>query len=170
MKKFIKKLPGGIKFVLSMILIYGVLFLVSPSFISKSFFDFLEGFSKLLPMLIFFFFIIFIINFFLRPETVKRHLGQSSGLKGWVYACLGSVFVSSPPYVVFPMLKELREHGMKYSLIAVFMNNRNVQPAFLPVMAYYFGWAFTVVMSVYIMIFAILNAVIAGKIMDKAKS
>lgn len=121
-------------------------------------------------MLIFFFFIIFIINFFLKPETVKRHLGQSSGAKGWIYAYLGSIFVSSPPYVVFPMLKELKEHGMKYSLIAVFMNNRNVQPPFLPVMAHYFGWVFTIVISVYIMIFAIFNAIVLGKIMDRIKS
>ena len=167
MKESFNNISGGIKFLFAMIAIYAVLFLANPSFTSNSFSVFIKEFIGLIPMLVFFFFVIFIINYFLNPEIIKRHLGSDSGLKGWLYALLGSILISSPPYVVFPMLKELKKHGMKYSLIALFMNNRNVQPAFLPVMVFYFGLSFTVVISIYILIFAVLNAVLLGKIMDE---
>lgn len=170
MKKYLKKLPGGIKFLLIMILIYTVSFWVNSALIKNSLLATTKSFINLLPMLIFVFVVIFIINLLLKPEIIKRHLGHDSGAKGWVYASLGSVFVSSPPYILFPMLKELRQHGMKYSLAALFLNNRNVQPAYLPVMVYYFGLPLTIIVSVYIILFAFINALIIGRVLDGAIS
>jgi len=167
MIKYIKNLASGDKFLLTMILVYVAWYSATPIFITNSFKTFLKEFISLFPMLAFFFFIIFIINCFIKPEFTKRYLGHESGIKGWAYAILGSVLVAIPPYVAFPMLKELKNHGMNDSLIAVFLNNRNVQPAFLLIMAYYFSWQFTIVISVYILIFAVLNAIILNKIMDK---
>lgn len=163
MKKYIKNLPGGIKFMFLMILVYVLVFFINPSLATTSLNSATKSFVNLLPMLAFVFFVIFIINVFLKPESISRHLGKDSGIKGWVYALIGSVLISGPPYVLYPMLKELRKSGMKYSLIAMFLNNRNVQPAFLVVMVYYFGLQFTVVVSLYTLIFAFINATIIGR-------
>ena len=150
-----------------MVALYAVIALFNFSYISESSTNAISAFIKLIPLLVFVFLVIFIVNYFLNPETIKKHLGHDSGMKGWLYAILGSMLITAPPYVTFPMLKELKKHGMKYSLIAVFMNNRHVQPALLPVMAYYFGLSFTMIISVYILIFAVVNGIIIGRLLDK---
>jgi len=163
----IKNLSVANKFFFSMVALYAVIALFNFSYISESSTNAISAFIKLIPLLVFVFLVIFIVNYFLNPETIKKHLGHDSGMKGWLYAILGSMLITAPPYVTFPMLKELKKHGMKYSLIAVFMNNRHVQPALLPVMAYYFGLSFTMIISVYILIFAVVNGIIIGRLLDK---
>jgi len=147
--------------------IYIVIFFINPTFIKNSFKIFSESFVSLLPMLLFVFTIIFIINLFFKPESIKHHLGHDSGIKWWIYTSIASLLILWPPYVLFPMLKNLRNHWMKYSLIAFFMNNRNAQPIFLPVMAYYFWLSFTIIISIYTIIFAFINANIIGRVMQE---
>ena len=153
---------------LGMVAVYLIASFIDKPFVLSSFDKFLKTITELVPILVLVFGVIFIVNIFLNPEIIKKHLGHDSGLKGWFYASLGSVLIISPPYVVFPLLGQLRKHGMKYSLMAVFLGNRNVQPAFLLVMVYYFGLPFTVVISVYILIFSILSGVIIGRVMKEA--
>lgn len=162
-----KKLSGGTKLLLAMVAIYIIAGLINSQYASSALQHLWKNIIEIIPILILAFAAVFIINLFVNPERIKRHLGNDSGFRGWVYASLGSILLSGPPYVVFPILGELKKHGMKYSLISVFMNNRNVQPPYIPVMIYYFGLPFTIIVSVYIMIFAILNGMIVGRIMDK---
>jgi uncharacterized membrane protein YraQ (UPF0718 family) len=167
MIKAIKNISPANKFFLGMTVAYTIVSIFNFPYVSKALTEAMGSFLKLLPLFAPVYIIIFIVNFYLNPEKIKKHLGYDSGLKGWLYAILGSIFITAPPYVAFPMLKELKKHGMKYSLIAVFMNNRHVQPALLPVMAYYFGLSFTIIISIYILIFAIINGKIIGKILDR---
>jgi len=169
MTKQNKKLPTGTKFLLAVAILYAVVFSFEPQFAAGAFAKFLDAFWKVLPILFFVFFVMFLVNYFLKPEVVKRHLGHDSGLKGWLYATFGSIAISGPPYVLFPLLGELKKHGMKYSLITVFVNNRNVQPAFIPVIAYYFGWKFAIVFGVYVLLFSIVSGLIMGRLMKEKK-
>jgi len=170
MTNSIKKMPGGIKFLLGMVAIYFVASIFNASLVLNSLEKAFQTFVKLLPVLVLVFGVIFVVNLLLNPEKIKRHLGHDSGIKGWFFASAASVLIVSPPYVVFPLLGQLKEHGMRYSLMAVFLGNRNVQPAFLPVMAFYFGLPFTVVISVYILIFSVLSGIIMGKVMKESES
>jgi uncharacterized membrane protein YraQ (UPF0718 family) len=163
----IKKLSGFTKFLLGMIILYAIIGLFNQSYIISVFTDLWKSLVDITPILIFVFFLLFLINLFINPERIERQLGHNSGFRGWIYASLGSIFISGPPYVLLPILGELKKRGMKESLIAVFMNNRNVQLPYLPVMIFYFGFPFTVVISIYILIFAVINAAILGKIMEK---
>jgi uncharacterized membrane protein YraQ (UPF0718 family) len=163
----IKKLSGGVNFMLGMIAIYLIAGIANPSLVMGALNKSFQTFVGLLPILALVFGIIFIINLFLDPEKIKKHLGHESGMKGWLYAILASILITAPPYVMLPLLGQLKKHGMKYSLLAVFLENKNVQLVFLPVMAYYFGVSFTVVISVYIMIFSILSGIFIGKIMQE---
>lgn len=167
MIKKIKNISVGNKFFLGMATIYAIVAVFDYGYAALALTGTARSFLNLIPLFVLVYAVIFVINIFLSPEAVKKHLGADSGKKGWIYALLGSILVSGPPYVILPMLKDLKAHGMKYSLIAVFMNNRHVQPAMLPVMAYYFGVPFTVVISAYILIFALVNGWIVGKILDR---
>ncbi|MCF7910280.1 permease, partial [Candidatus Pacearchaeota archaeon] len=110
--------------------------------------------------------IMFFVNLFLKPEKIKKHLGHESGIKGWVYTLfVGSFVPMGPPYVVFPLLGDLKKSGMRNSLIVAFLNIRNLQLIFLIVLISYFGLLFTLVLGIYVFIFAILNGVLIEKIL-----
>jgi hypothetical protein len=62
------------------------------------------------------------------------------------------------------MLAEFRRHGVRPALLAVFLYNRNVKIPFLPVMVYYFGLRYTVVVSGLIIIFSLLNGLLLERL------
>lgn len=167
MEKNTINLSWGMKFLLIMILIYIIWLFLNKSFILSSFESTIQSFIDITPMLVFVFSLIFVINIFLKQETIKKHLWHNSGIKWWFYTVLASIFISGNPYIMWPMLKEFKENWMKYSLIAVLMNNRNVQVTFVPVMIYYFWLKYTIIISLYILLFAVINGIIIENIMDK---
>ena len=164
-----KKIPGGWKFLLVVTLIYVVFAIFNFDFARIAFLQFLKTFTGILKILVMVFFVMFLVNLFVKPETIKKHLGKDSGVKGWLYAVAGSILISGPPYILFPFLGELRKHGVKDSLLVVFMNNRNIQPVFVPVMIFYFGTPFTVIVSIYILLFSFVNGWLAGQILKDEK-
>jgi uncharacterized membrane protein YraQ (UPF0718 family) len=163
----LKKMPGALKFLSAMVVTYIVAGLINFEYILSASKNLAKNIIEVVPILLLAYIAVFLINLFVSPEKIKRHLGNDSGLKGWIYASLGSIFISGPPYVILPILGKLKDQGMRHSFIAVFLNNRNVQPIFLPVMVYYFGLPFTVIISVYIMVFAIISGMIMGKLMSR---
>lgn len=163
----IKKIPGGLKFLLIVVLFYVVFAMFDFNSAKLAFLSFWATFAGILKILLIVFFVMFLVNLFVKPEAIKKHLGKDSGAKGWFYTIVGSILISGPPYILFPLLGDLRKHGMKDSLLVVFMNNRNVQPVFLPVMIFYFGLHFTIVISVYILLFSLINGAVAGRLLEK---
>ncbi len=161
-----KKVPGGLKFLAVVLSIYVLTGIVDFDFAKIAFSRFFETFTGIFKILLIVFIVMFFVNIFVKPETIRRHLGKDSGAKGWFYAIIGSILISGPPYILFPFLGELRKHGVKDSLLIVFLNNRNIQPVFLPVMIFYFGTPFTVIISIYIILFSFVNGLIVGKILE----
>ena len=154
------RLPLRIKFLLVMCLAYGVAFAVTPQKAVVAFGSFVHSLISMLPVLILVFLVMFVGYIFLKPEMIHKYLGEDSGKRGWFAACIASIFFSGPTYILFPYLKELKAQGMRNSLIAVFLNNRNVQPAFVPVMIYYFGLRFALVFSFLVLAYALLSGLL----------
>jgi len=117
---------------------------------------------KIIPVLLVVIFFMGILNFFLNPKTVSKHVGKESGVKGWLVAISAGILSHGSIYFWYPLLKQLREQGMRRGLIAVFLYNRAVKIPLLPVMIYYFGIKFTVVLLLYMIIFSIFE----GKVID----
>ena len=92
-------------------------------------------------------------------------MGGESGIKGWVLAISMGILSHGPIYVWYPLLKDLRDHGMRSGLIAVFLYNRAIKIPLLPVMIFYFGIGFVIILSIYMMI----ASVVEGKIINLAK-
>lgn len=162
----LKKMPGGIKLVLLVMGSYLCVGYFNRSYAEGALRSFIQTLINIVPILIFVFTVMFLINIFVQPAAIKKHLGSDSGLKGWMYAILASILIAGPPYILMPFFGELQKQGMKNSLIVLFFSNRNVQPPFIPVMIYYFGTPFTVVISMYILIFSVINGLVLGKILD----
>lgn len=159
---FIGKLSGRMKFFLLILSIYGGIAIFNPVLVLNALVYFKGMLAKVVPILALVFVTLFLTNLFLSPAGIRKHLGKDSGLRGWFYAIIGGIVISGPPYVLYPMLGELKQHGAKTGLIATLLYNRNVKVQFLPAMVYYFGIRYTVVLSIYIILFSLLN----GKLMD----
>jgi len=160
------KLAGRWKFLLLMLAIYLLAGWLDPDLAISALHGFKGMFLKIVPILGVVFVALLLVNLLLNPERIRKHLGKDSGLKGWLFAVLGGILVSGPPYVLYPMLGEFRKHGAHNGLIAVFLYNRNVKIPFLPVMVYYFGLRYTVVVSALIILFSLLNGLVVGRLTE----
>ncbi len=162
-----KKLSGGMKFFLAVLVIYFIFALFDVEAVKMAMINFLQMIWKIIPILLIVFLAMILINLYFTKERTEKYFGNQSGIKGWIYAIVSGILISGPPYVLYPLLGELKKHGMKNSLLAVFLYNRNVKIPFVPVMVYYFGLTFTVIMSFYIIFFSILNGVLVGVLIRK---
>jgi uncharacterized membrane protein YraQ (UPF0718 family) len=101
-----------------------------------------------------------ITNYFITPEMIKKHIGASSGVRRWFYAVVGGILSSGPIYFWYPLLKQLKSHGVSYGFIATFLYNRAVKIPLIPLMAVYFGIPFVIVLSVVMVMVSILQGMI----------
>ncbi len=124
---------------------------------------------KLVPLFISIFVLMSIINCFISNKFLLKWLGSEAGIKGWLVSIIGGIISIGPIYMWYPLLSDLQEKKAKEGFIATFLYNRAVKPALLPLLIYYFGWIYTLVLTV-IMIFAsIAQGVIVEKIMEVRK-
>lgn len=156
------KMSGRVKFLISMVLLYGGTAIFNPGIVKDALAYFGMILVKVIPVLGLVFTFLFLVNLFVKPEWVRKNIGSESGLRGWLYAIVGGVLISGPPYIIYPLLGEMKKQGARNGLIAAMLYNRNVKPQFMPAMVYYFGIKYTVVLSVYIILFSVLN----GKIVE----
>lgn len=165
-----KKISGGMRFFLIVLIIYFISFLLNFEVTGTAFVNFLQMIWKIIPILMVVFFAMFLVNLYFTEKRTKKYFGRQSGIKGWIYAIISGILISGPPYVLYPFLGELKKHGMKDSLLAVFLYNRNVKIPFIPVMIYYFGLAFTIIISFCIIVFSILNGILVEKFVGQPKN
>ena len=129
---------------------------------------FLGVFLKINPVLGLVFLLMVVFNIVLSPERINKYVGKASGLKGWLLAILSGVFATGPIYTWYILLGELKQQGMKTSLIAAFLYSRAVKLPLLPLLVHYFGFVYTLVLSIYLIVFSIVSGVIVGKLTSES--
>ena len=107
----------------------------------------------------------FLNNLLVKPSWVKNHVGEDSGWKGFFIAIVGGTLSMGPIYVWYGILQELQEKGMRTSLIASFLYARSVKPQLLPLMIYYFGWLYALVLVCYLLVFSVFNGLLTERMM-----
>jgi uncharacterized membrane protein YraQ (UPF0718 family) len=158
----------GIKFLSIVVVLYAVLLLTDTT---STLLALQKGASILLSLLPLFLLIITLtalINYFLKPKQIIKHFGEESGVKGVLYALVGGIISHGPMYAWFAMLQDMRSHGLKDGLIAVFMYARAVKLPLLPFMVDLFGLMFTIIMTLYILIAAVLQGKVIDVVMKKS--
>jgi uncharacterized membrane protein YraQ (UPF0718 family) len=166
-KKGKSKGTNGWIFLVVVMALYGVAALFAPDQTLKALLFFTHVLTQVIPVLISVFVLIFLFDLFLNPKNVEKYIGRRSGFKGWLVTMVVGILSSGPIYAWFPVLGELRKKGMKTSLVAVFLYNRAVKFPLLPLMVHYFGVRYTVTLSLYLIVFSIVNGLIVEKIVDK---
>ncbi|MDH3360045.1 MAG: hypothetical protein OEL55_04165 [Desulfobulbaceae bacterium] len=159
------RVSGPYRFLIIMLVVYAVIGFLNPELAMSALRGFREMLLRVVPILGVVFVFLLCINM-VGPERIKKRLGKDSGWKGWMFAAVAGIFIAGPPYMLYPMLGELRKQGVRDAFLGVILYNRNVKIPFVPVMIYYFGLQYTVILSSYILLFAFLN----GKILEKLLS
>lgn len=158
---------GGLLFLGASVALYAIVAFFDTALISEALSGFFGMLVRIVPILALVFVIMVGFDLFFSKSGFERHIGAESGFRGWFYAILGGILVSGPPYLLFPLLGDLKRKGVRDMLLAVFLYNRNVKIPFIPVMIYYFGLPFTVIISVYIILFSVINGFLVGYLVEE---
>lgn len=156
-------------FLLAVIIIYITAALIAPEIAASALRIFSNIFIQIAPVLVIVFFLLFLTDLLIKPEKVMKYLGKESGIIGWPVAIAGGIISSGPIYVWFPFLADLRKKGMRTALAATFLYNRAVKVPLLPLMIYYFGIAFTAVLTVYMIVFSIVIGILTEWVVGEGK-
>jgi len=164
MKREVKKKAG--KSGIVMLTVVAMLYLITFWFSPDTGMQALEASGSIvkmiIPVLLLVFFLMALLNMSIKAKQISRHLGEKSGVKGWLIALGGGILSHGPAYVWYPMLSEMREQGARDGLIVAFFYARSIKLPWLPLMASYFGLLFTILLT----LFVILGAWLQGLIVD----
>ncbi|WP_345976324.1 permease [Sulfurimonas sp. HSL3-7] len=152
------------------IILYGVTAFLDASTARAALGKSLGVLKMIAPILLIVFFLMALLNTFIKPKSIAKHLGRESGLKGWFFALAGGVISHGPGYIWYPMLSELRDHNARDGLIIAFLYARAIKLPWLPVMVGYFGIAFTLVLIFYILLGAWIQGLLADKMASKNRT
>ena len=119
------------------------------------------------PLLLTVFFLMALLNTFVDSKSISKHLGEQSGVRGWVIALVGGILSHGPAYVWYPMLNDLRKHGARDGLVVAFFYTRSIKLPWLPLMISYFGLAFTVLLTFFVIVGAWIQGLIVNKLTIK---
>jgi len=108
------------------------------------------------------FVVMFLLNLLVKPAHISRLAGRGAGVKGVCLSTAAGIFSMGPIYAWYPLLAGLREKGASDFHLANFLSNRAVKPFLMPLMVFYFGWAFTLSLTVLTVIGAQAVAAIVG--------
>ncbi|MEA2074359.1 MAG: permease [Euryarchaeota archaeon] len=165
-KNGIKKKGGGyyygLYFLGAVIGLYIVLYLLKPDSIQKALKASGNVLIQIVPVLFLILILMGIVNYFVKPKTVSKYVGKGSGIKGWFLAVSTGMLSHGPIYIWYPLLKDLRDQGMRSGLVAVFLYNRAIKIPLLPLMVYYFGTVFVVLLLIYM----VIASIVEGKVIE----
>jgi len=147
----------GLKFLLFVVVLYLNLAFINPEKILIATTTDFQVFYSLLPIFVLIVFITTIINYFVKPKHIVKHIGEDSGLKGIFYALASGIISHGPLYMWYGVLNEMREAGAKEKLIVIFLYVRAVKIPLLVFMVDLFGMAFTIIMTLYTLLASVIQ-------------
>ncbi|HEB69242.1 MAG TPA: permease [Desulfobulbus sp.] len=141
----------------AVLILYGVLFVVNSQLAQRALLKSGHILVRILPVFVIVILFTAVLNYFLQPGQIARHLGRESGGKSWLWALAAGVISHGPMYAWYPLLEDVRNSGVRDGLIVVFFASRTIKIPLLPMMIDYFGLGFTLVLSFYILVGALLQ-------------
>ena len=149
-------IPGGWLFLGGMLLLYLVVYALSPQYALGAFAHFLEMTQDILPILLFVFLLLWAFDLVSGiQERLGQLSGEGSGLKGWLLAIGGGILSHGPVYPWYPLLQHLQARGTRPALIAAFLYARSIKLPWLPLMAHYFGLGYMLLLTLWIAVLSI---------------
>ncbi len=152
---FKKYLIKKLFFPVTILVIYGITFAVVPDKALTAFKSSMKIFQNLIFPLCFIFILMLALNLFIKPKHIIKYIGRGMSVRGVIFTTIAGIISMGPIYAWYALLKELKEKGFENSLAAVFLGTRAIKPFLLPVMISYFGWIYTLTLSIYMILGAL---------------
>ena len=157
----------GLLFLAGVTALYILTMSFDPAVASKALSSFTTILSKILPVLAMVLVLLFLFNLFMSPKWIRHYVGENTGLKGWLTALAAGMLSAGPVYPWYVLLADLKQKGMRRSLIAAFLYTRAIKLPLIPLMLHAFGFAFTATLFIYILLFAILSGILTEALMGE---
>jgi len=164
LRKIVRKIGVNNLFLLTVCILYIILAAVHWETARAGFIAFVRLLAVIAPVLGIVFALLFVSNLVIDSKTVVRYLGRQAGKGGWLVVIVAGIISAGPIYLWYPLLSDLKQKGMREALIAVFLYNRAVKIPLLPMMILYFGVKTVVILTIYMVIFSVLNGYIVERI------
>jgi len=152
------------------IIAYLITGLINKNIIASSFIFFFSIIKKIILVFIAVFILMVLTNYFFKPRKLMQYLGKNAGSKGWLISIMGGIISTGAIYMWYPLLNELQKKGMRTAYIAAFLYNRAIKPQLLPLLILYFGLAYTIVLTIIMIVISILQGVIVEKFVGVVKN
>ena len=130
-----------------MLVVYGVIALMSPEHAITALKASGRVMLQIAPALVVAFAVMVLLNLVVTPAHIRRFLGKGTKAKGTLLSSVAGILSMGSIYAWYPLLKDLREKGVSDFHLANFLGCRAVKIPLMPMMAAYFGWAFTLILS-----------------------
>ena len=159
-------------YLLIVLLILIITLIIKPSLSFGIYSFFLSLLKKMIPIFIIVFFLMALTNYIFEPKKLIKHIGKDSGVKGWLIAIFAGILSSGPIYMWYPLLADLKNKGMRISLIATFLYNRAIKIPLIPLMILYFNFKYVLILTIIMIIMSVLcgvltEVILRNKINDK---
>ncbi len=155
-------------FLLATAAVYVVLAFTLPDKATEALYKSLDILKQVIPILVVVLFLTALLNTVVQPKGIAKYLGKESGIKGWVIALTGGLLSHGPSYIWYPILSDIRQNGAKNGLMVAFFYAKAVKLPWLPMMITYFGLSFTLILTLYILLAALIQGLIADKFLTES--
>ena len=131
--------------------------------------NFYEFSLKMIMLVPFIFILIGILDVWVPKETIQKHIGEESGIKGIIYVMLLAFFQGGPLYVAFPVAHLLWKKGCSIRNVFVYIGSFSALK--VPMIMFeisFLGWEFSLARAmVSIPVFLLVAQIMAGYVRRK---
>jgi uncharacterized membrane protein YraQ (UPF0718 family) len=107
------------------------------------------------------------IQVWVGPQTMSKFIGEKAGWKGLALASTVPMFMGGSLFIIFPLLKTLRDKGASMACTMAFISAWGGKAPLLPLEIEFLGWKFAVLRILFIIPFAIIMGISSQFILDK---
>ncbi|MCD4760216.1 hypothetical protein K8R33_05020 [archaeon] len=161
-----EKLGGERIFLMIAILIFLITILLKTDILIPSINYFYQIIKKIIPILIIVFVLMVISNYFINPTKLSTFFSKKKNIKAWITTVFAGIISTGPIYMWYPLLRDLRDKGVKQGFMATFLYNRAIKMPLLPLMITYFSLKFIIVLLGVMIFMSIIQGLIINKLME----
>ncbi len=121
-------------------------------------------FADIVPILFAVLFFMFLFNL-IDDKKLKNLIDKSPKAVKYIAMLLLGTFSHGPVYAWYPLMKEFRKKGISYGSIAIFLYARGIKLSLLPMLAIYFGFKYTLVLTIVMAVFSCIQGLMVDAVM-----
>lgn len=131
----------------------------------KNFWEYIKFILTIMPAV---FLLIGLFNVWVKKETVIKHMGHKSGIKGYVLAIILAFAVVGGLFAALPISKQLHDKGSRLGVVMTYLGASCVCRVPMTLFeASLLGWEFTAIRFIVSLPLIILSSIFIEKVMGK---